>query len=94
MTAGQQGFNAQEIVDKANELGLTVKDNGPWQPPMRKSAGAQIRNSKHLVNIGASRYAHIAFPGALSPASVPAVGALHGQAKNQKYFSVSTSVLL
>ena len=68
MIAGEEGFTAQEIVDKGNELGLTEKDNGPWAPPMRKSAGATIRNCKWLVNIGASRYAHMAFPGDSSPA--------------------------
>ena len=67
MTAGQDGFTAQEIVDRANDLGLTEKDNGPWAPPMRKSAGATIRNSRWLVNIGASRYAHMAFPGTALP---------------------------
>lgn len=63
MTAGAQGFTAQEIVDRANALGLTVKDNGPWDKSMRRNAATAVRNSKHLVNIGSSRYAHIAFQG-------------------------------
>lgn len=67
MGAGAAGYTAQELVDKANELGLSAKDKGPWEAPMRKSAASTVRNSKHLVNIGASKYAHVAFPGSILP---------------------------
>ena len=63
MTAGPQGLNAHELVDTANALGLSRKDNVPWDKSMRRNAATAVRNSKHLVNIGSSRYAHLAFPG-------------------------------